>query len=120
MARHDIPDDGTKHIAGPECPCKPDGRKRLDRGVMRTVYAHREAPPRAAVALLEHTDVEFPEADCGHIVIDVDGDAQHHNIPDDGAPHAPTTECGCGVQRVEEAGHVVFEHVDQERSDGTE
>lgn len=27
-----------------------------------------------------------------------------HLIPDDGAPHAPTTECGCGPQLVTVAG----------------
>lgn len=32
-----------------------------------------------------------------------------HMIPDDGSPHAPTSECGCSPQRLEVA----------ERPDGT-
>jgi hypothetical protein len=34
-----------------------------------------------------------------------------HDIPrDDGWPHAPTTECGCGVTRVLRDGRYVFVH----------
>lgn len=50
---------------------------------------------------------------CGHVVIDVDGDEQHHDIPDDGAPHAPSSECGCGPAVRLAGPHRVYEHVDQ-------
>jgi hypothetical protein len=41
-----------------------------------------------------------------------------HEIPDDGAPHAPDTSCGCGPQRVEGlrpdgTRGVTYAHVDQ-------
>ena len=37
-----------------------------------------------------------------------------HLIPaTDGAPHAPTTECGCGPQRVLRGGRYVYVHQDQ-------
>lgn len=55
-----------------------------------------------------------PEADCGHVVVEVDGEWQHHDIPDDGAPHSASGECGCGPARVTVCGHVVYEHVDQD------
>lgn len=39
----------------------------------------------------------------------------HHAWPDDGAPHAPTSECGCGPQRLELSPVlVVYEHVGQD------
>lgn len=39
----------------------------------------------------------------------------HHVWPDDGAPHSPTSECGCGPQRHEvDANLVVYDHVDQD------
>ncbi len=53
--------------------------------------------------------------ECGHLVTVVSGEHQHHDIPDDGAPHAATSECGCGPQRYVVDGHIVFEHVDQDR-----
>lgn len=54
------------------------------------------------------------EAACGHVVVETDaGEWQHHAIPGDDAPHAPTSECGCGPQRTEVAGHVVYVHADQ-------
>jgi hypothetical protein len=39
----------------------------------------------------------------------------HHVIPDDGAPHSPTLDCGCGV-RLEWLEHdlAVVEHPDQD------
>ncbi len=55
-----------------------------------------------------------PEAECGHVVVEVDGEWQHHDIPDDSAPHSASGECGCGPARVTVCGHVVYEHVDQD------
>lgn len=110
MALHQVPDDGTKHVHVRECPCKPRVSKKRIEGMMRTVIAHQDQTPAGA-------DVE---ADCGHTVVDVDGDQQHHEIPDDGAPHAPTTECGCGPQRVTSGPHVVFVHADQGFDEATE
>lgn len=44
----------------------------------------------------------------------------HHQIPDDTAPHVPSTECGCGPQAVENPdGVILFTHIDQdEPADG--
>jgi hypothetical protein len=53
-------------------------------------------------------------AECGHTLALVDGELQHHDIPDDGAPHAATSECGCGPARYDVRGHIVYEHVDQD------
>lgn len=53
--------------------------------------------------------------ECGHEVVTENGEEQHHEIPDDGAPHAPTSECGCCPQRHLVDGHVVYEHFDQEQ-----
>ncbi|MFI7608901.1 hypothetical protein ACIBTV_27825 [Micromonospora sp. NPDC049366] len=37
-----------------------------------------------------------------------------HEIPaDDGAEHAPTSECGCGPARVPRGRRFVYVHVDQ-------
>jgi hypothetical protein len=58
-------------------------------------------------------DVEADD-ECGHAVVAVAGEIQHHDIPDDGAPHAPTSECGCAPQRHLVNGHTVYEHVDQD------
>lgn len=33
-----------------------------------------------------------------------------HLIPDDGQPHAPTTECGCDPQPATRGGRPVFVH----------
>ena len=52
--------------------------------------------------------------ECGHVIARVAGEQQHHEIPDDGAPHVPTSECGCGPQRYLAGGHVVYEHADQD------
>jgi hypothetical protein len=39
----------------------------------------------------------------------------HHQIPDDTAPHVPSTECGCGPQATENPdGVILFTHVDQD------
>jgi hypothetical protein len=55
-----------------------------------------------------------PEAACGHVVVETEtGEWQHHDIPDDGSPHAATTECGCSPQRDTSSGHAVILHVDQ-------
>lgn len=41
MALHEIPDDGYKHLATVDCPCRPKAVKRRQRsGVVRTVYVH--------------------------------------------------------------------------------
>lgn len=130
MALHEIPDDGVKHLGGKDCPCGPTARKRRVKGVTRTVYTHHEttAAAPAPVALSDQVTVPAdlvdqvappadpasgPEASCGHVVVDVDGEWQHHDIPDDGAPHAATTECGCQPQRDTSSGHVVLLHQDQ-------
>ena len=52
--------------------------------------------------------------ECGHVVVEVDGEQQHHDIPDDGAPHAATGECGCAPHRYEVNGYAVYEHADQD------
>ena len=65
-------------------------------------------------------DIEQPTAlvddECGHVIVTVADQTQHHEIPDDGAPHTPTGECGCAPQRYTAGGHTVFEHVDQDLS----
>ena len=60
------------------------------------------------------TDDDPTEDECGHTVVVLDGEEQHHDIPDDSAPHAPTSECGCGPARYVTAGGIVYEHVDQD------
>lgn len=41
--------------------------------------------------------------------------AVHHHIPDDGAPHAPNGECGCGPHLSGQGTAVwVYAHTDQE------
>ena len=60
------------------------------------------------------TDAFTYDEECGHHLVDVAGELQHHNIPDDFAPHVPTSECGCGPALHVVAGHVVYEHVDQD------
>lgn len=39
--------------------------------------------------------------------------AEKHEIPEDGAPHELSSECGCCPQRHEIGGDVVYEHFDQ-------
>jgi hypothetical protein len=48
--------------------------------------------------------------------IDVDGNLVevHHQIPDDFAPHAPTSECGCKPLLHALGWRLVYEHVDQD------
>lgn len=41
-----------------------------------------------------------------------------HLIPDDGAPHTPTGECGCGPSRELRGGRAVYVHVDQQPDNG--
>jgi hypothetical protein len=101
MATHEVPVDGTEHDRAAVCPCRPRRRDRAGGGV---IYAHRDRRPA-------NTDAGR-EADCGHLVIDVDGEQQHHAIPDDDAPHAPTSECGCRPRREDQDGHVVYVHAD--------
>lgn len=57
---------------------------------------------------------DLVDDECGHVIVTVNGEDQHHEIPDDGAPHAPAGECGCGPQRYTVGGHIVYEHVDQD------
>lgn len=109
MATHEIPVDGTEHERTAVCPCQPGRRDRAGGGV---TYTHRDRRPAEVLAGQGRED-----PDCGHVVIDVDGDRQHHDIPDDGAPHAPTTGCGCGPARLEAGDHVVYAHVDQAADD---
>lgn len=128
MALHEIPDDGTKHEPSSSCPCRPKAGKRSDRGVIRTVYAHHEQEAPAPLQLSDRISVPAgeadyvappadpevgPEAECGHVVVRVDGEWQHHAIPGDDAPHSASAECGCGPQRHDVDGHIVYEHVDQ-------
>lgn len=101
MATHEIPVDGTDHDHTPGCACRPGRRDRPGGGV---VYVHTDRRP---------DDDAGRDAFCGHVLIDVGTEIQHHEIPDDGAPHAPTTECGCRPQREDAAGHVVYVHPDQ-------
>lgn len=45
----------------------------------------------------------------------------HHQIPDDGAPHAPTSECGCSPEVFHtNEGVRVYLHVDQDADDDLE
>lgn len=68
------------------------------------------------------------DTDCGtncgcdfvhHTVIDGVPVQIHHVLPDDGAPHSDTSECGCGpsVHRPE-PGLMVYDHVDQDPTPG--
>jgi hypothetical protein len=42
----------------------------------------------------------------------------HHQIPDDCAPHAPTSECGCAPEVFHtEDGTRVYLHVDQDHDE---
>ena len=50
----------------------------------------------------------------------VDGDQVevHHRIPDDSAPHAPTSECGCRPEVFHARDGIrVYLHVDQDRAE---
>ncbi len=124
MALHEIPKDGAKHLHVRDCPCNPTASRRRHDGMMRTVYTHRETRKHPEMAPLvvdvaanlgDPDDLAGPEdPECGHVLVDVDGETHHHDIPDDGAPHAPTSECGCGPQRETAGGHVVYGHVDQD------
>ncbi len=51
---------------------------------------------------------------CGHELVDNDGVIERHQIPDDGAPHAPTSECGCSVTTVTENDVTVYIHTNQD------
>jgi hypothetical protein len=129
MALHEVPEDGTTHQHAVDCPCGPQviRRRRAD-GFMGRVFVHQARGPEdddqdagaqlpAGVArIMPGADPEVgPEAECGHVVVETEaGEWQHHEIPDDGAPHAPTSECGCGPQRDESTGHVVYVHADTE------
>jgi hypothetical protein len=71
----------------------------------------------------DNTAGETCDDECGcdfvhHTVIDGRPVQIHHVIPDDGAPHSDTSECGCGpdVRRVSD-DLMVFDHVDQDAPD---
>jgi hypothetical protein len=88
------------------------------------LFVERESPGCAWYGA--HTD-QSPDpdavvraAECGHAIADVDGEQQHHAIPDDGAPHSATSECGCGPQREMRDGHVVYVHDDQGHDEQSE
>lgn len=134
MATHEVPVDGTAHQHIRNCPCKPQivKRRRAD-GFMATVIVHQACGPEdddqdagalpAGIArIMPGVLPEIgPEAECGHIVVQTEaGEWQHHTIPRDDAPHAPTTECECGPQRDTSTGHLVIVHVDQADDDGYE
>lgn len=63
---------------------------------------------------------EFEEdEDCGCLVATavIDGvETQvHHWLPDDFAPHVPSSECGCGpTLRAQGPGRLLYEHIDQD------
>lgn len=67
-------------------------------------------------------DVEEDE-DCGCLVstIEVDGFQVevHHWLPDDFAPHAPESECGCcPVLHDQRPKRLLYEHLDQDTEEG--
>jgi hypothetical protein len=50
-------------------------------------------------------------ADCGCVLDEGHEPGAHHVIPRDGAPHAPSSECGCGPARFVSPGNVaVYAH----------
>ncbi len=62
------------------------------------------------------------ECGCDFVVLEeVDGRRVefHHHWPDDGAPHAETSDCGCGP-RLHQISDVLFvyEHLDQDEPVG--
>lgn len=71
-----------------------------------TKHATRPAAPTPAPAP--------PPARADHVEVTTTGEP--HQIPNDGAPHAPTTECGCSPQRAwqddEQGGRWVIVHPD--------
>lgn len=139
MALHILPDPEDGHRRDETCPCSPAkaegaaehprGRGQVYRGVIFTHRAFTEAPtpdaeqlPAGVARIMPGEDPEVgPEAACGHVVVETEaGEWQHHQIPGDDAPHAPTTECGCGPQRDTSTGHVVIVHVDQAADDSAD
>lgn len=124
MALHQIPEaEADRHTQEQACPCGPDkveghatiGTGRNRHSYQGVIFRHRAMPvPAAAV---EPDPAELPEAACGHLVVD----GVHHEIPDDGAPHSTTSECGCGPQLAGQGSeHVVLVHVDQAADPETE
>lgn len=116
MALHIVPEQEEGHLRDEGCPCSPartEGHATVGRGRNRrpyrgTIFTHRpfaEAPDE--------------EAECGHTIVTdpASGEVQHHEIPGDDAPHAPTSECGCSPQRRLVGGHVVYVHHDQDADD---
>ena len=73
-----------------------------------------------ATDLASREDFDLAHDDCGHVIVNVDGEVQHHEIPDDGAPHAPDGSCGCRPQRYDVHGVIVYEHVDQDLEESPE
>lgn len=131
MALHKIDKrDEAGHTRDASCPCGPvrtegNATFRIVRSRQRfpyrgVIYTHQPLPAPVPDERLAGDVTGLPEADCGCTVVDVDGNLQHHAIPDDEAQHAPTVECGCGPQAEGDGRHRVFVHVDQGFSEETE
>jgi hypothetical protein len=114
---HIVPEREEGHQRDEACPCSPSktegyatvgvGRNRHPyRGEIVTHRPFVEAPTPAP------DDETAGDTDCGHVIVTEHGVEQHHQIPDDSVPHAPTSECGCKPQRVTAGGHVVYVHPD--------
>lgn len=148
MALHIVPNgEQDRHVReGTSCPCQPssiEGHATVGSGRNRTPYrgvivTHQKLPGPVMLDyrislppginredVLPAADPEVgPEAGCGHIVVEVRNsllnEVQHHDIPDDSAPHSTSSKCGCGPQRsTTPAGHVVYEHADQRGDAGS-
>ncbi len=95
---------------------------------LETIHGHEG---RTKVVWLDSGGVSEITPDCGcDFVQTVGGPGNqieiHHVMPDDGAPHAESLECGCGpqvhIKRADEDGQidlVVADHVDQDLIDTT-
>ena len=120
MALHIVPEQEEGHRRDEACPCRPAKKQGLT-----VVGVGRQRRPYRGVIVTHRLFAEAPDAadaECGHVIVtDPDsGEVQHHDIPDDTAPHAPTSECGCSPQRHTVDGHVVYVHHDQDAADAGE
>lgn len=57
-------------------------------------------------------DSPAEESDCGHTIVTVAGETQHHDLPTE--DHSPTSDCWCTPNRLTAGGHVVYQHPDPE------